>query len=274
MAIDAVTFDFFKTIGIKLIAGREFSSVSPADTLRGVIINESAAKEFHWSPEEAIGKKIRIGDIVLNGEVIGVVPDFNFGSLRVAITPLVISYPRTRLQDVYVRFNSKDLDAVLSSVQGDWKAILPDIPFDHVFLSSHLESLYQQDQLFAMMIQFFAGIAILIACLGLYALISQDIIYRIKEIGIRKVLGATTKEITMLILKQFIVLILIANIIAWPLSYFLMQRWLNEFTYHTSIHWLVFPAAGIGTLVLALLSIGSHSVRAAMTAPVESIRKD
>ena len=274
MAIDAVTFDFFKTIGINLIAGREFSLMSPADTLRGVIINESAAKEFHWSLEEAVGKKIRVGDIVLDGEVIGVVPDFNFGSLRVAIAPLVISYPRTRLQDVYVRFSSKDLNAVLSSVQADWKVILPDIPFDHVFLSSHLETLYKQDQLFEVMFQFFAAIAIFIACLGLYGLISQDIIYRIKEIGIRKVLGATTKEITILILKQFIVLIIIANILAWPLSYIFMQRWLNGFIYHTSIHWVVFPAAGIGTLVLALLSIASHSLKAAMTSPVDSIRKD
>jgi putative ABC transport system permease protein len=274
MAIDAITFDFFKTIGIKMLAGREFSNEQPADTLRGVIINEAAAKELGWTVQEALGKTIRIGEILHGGEVIGVVPDFNFNSLRVVITPLVMSYPRTRLQDIYVRFSGEDVSNVVSSVKSDWQQIVPDLPFDYVFLSAHLESLYRNDQIFAVMFRFFAVLAIVIACLGLYGLISQDVLYRMKEIGIRKVLGASVTQIAALVLKQFAFLLMIANIVAWPLGYFFMNQWLNEFSYHTSIHWSVFPLAGISVLGLALLSVFYNLHNAATMNPVESIRKD
>ena len=274
MAIDAVAFDFFKTIGVRLLAGREFTLNQPADTLRGVLLNAMAAKEFGWTPEEALGKTIRIGDILADGEVIGVVPDFNFGSLHSTVKPLVISYPRTRLQDIYIRFDNVAPANLISAVQSEWQVIAPDIPFDYVFLNLHLESLYRNEQLFSTMFRFFASVAIGIACLGLYALINQDILYRTKEIGVRKILGASVLNIVSLILKQFCLLIVAANFIAWPLAYVFMSEWLSEFAYHIELHWATFLVAGAAAILMAVFTVSYNTIRTALANPVKSIRNE
>lgn len=274
MAIDAVSFDFFRTIGINPVAGREFTRLSQADTLRGVIINESAAKEFGWPPALAIGKKIRVGDIVLDGEVIGVVPDFNFGSLRDRIAPLVLSYPRTRLRDVYVRFTSTSREQVVSVVTKTWSEIFPQLPIDYSFMDDHLSTMYRTEQRFSQMFSWFAIVAIVIACLGLYGTISQDILYRTKEIGIRKVLGESGLGVARLLLREFIVLVAVANIIAWPIAYLLMDQWLAGFVYRINLPWFTFPLAGAVVLLLSILSVSSLSVRAAAINPVQSLRND
>ncbi len=274
MNIDAITFDFFKTIGINLLAGREFNESRSADTLRGVIINQAAAKELGWSPEEAIGKKIRIGNIVLDGEVIGVTPDFHFGSLHKSIAPLVMSYPRTRLEDVYVRFSSNNLSTLIADIQKSWNIIAPDLPFDYVILNQHLQGLYRAEQSFLSLFRLFGMVAIIIASLGLYGLISQDLVFRVKEIGIRKVLGASVSSITFLLLKQFVVLVLVANLVAWPFCWYFMKTWLNEFSYHISINWLVFPGAGLVTVAIALLTISQKSIQSARANPVKSLRSE
>ena len=274
MAIDAISFDFFKTIGVSLLAGREFTLSQPSDTLRGVLLNAMAAKEFGWTPEDALGKPVRIGDILLDGEVIGVVPDFNFGSLHTTVKPLVMSYHRTQLQDIYIRFDKVEPATLISSVQSEWQVIAPDIPFDYAFLNLHLESLYRTEQLFSTMFRFFASVAIAIACLGLYALINQDILYRTKEIGVRKILGASVVNIVGLILRQFCLLIVIANVIAWPLAYFFMSQWLREFAYHTELHWMTFLVAGATALLMALVTVGYNSVKTALANPVSSIKNE
>jgi len=274
MAIDAVKFNFFETIGIKLIAGREFSLDQPSDTTSGVLINASASKALGWTPDQALGKKIRVGEIITDGVVIGVLPDFIFGSLHHAIKPLVISYPHTHLQDVYIRFSGNDLSKIVSSVEANWKKVMPHLPLDYVFMNQHLESLYQKDRDFSQMFNVFAVLAICITCLGLYGLISQDVLYRVKEIGIRKVLGADTLGITGLLLRQFIILIVLANVVAWPLSYYFMNRWLNEFSYHTSISLFIFPMAAMVVLLLSMITVSYLSIKAAMTNPVKSLRTE
>lgn len=273
MAIDAVTFDFFKTIGIALVAGREFTVAQHSDTTGGVIINLSAAKQFGWTPDEALGKKIRVGDI-REGEVIGVVPDYNYASLHNAIKPLVVFYPASHLQDVYIRFNTKNPNELISSVTADWREVMPHLPLDYSFMSDHLLGLYGQDQNFSKMFLFFSILAIGIACLGLYGLISQDILYRVKEVGVRKVLGASTFGINGLLLKPFVILILIANLIAWPFTTFFMNRWLAEFTYHTAIDWFVFPLSALAVLIISVLSVSYLSIKAAVANPVESLRSE
>lgn len=274
MAIDAIAFDFFKTIGVNLLAGREFTLRQPGDTLRGVLLNALAAKELGWTPEEALGKPIRIGEILHDGEVIGVVPDFNFGSLHSTVKPLVISYPRTRLQDIYIRFSNVAPANLISSVQSEWQVVAPDIPFDYAFLNLHLESLYNNEQQFSTMFRFFALIAIAIACLGLYALINQDILYRTKEIGVRKILGASVVNIVSLILKQFCLIIIVANVVAWPLAYIFMNEWLSEFAYHIELHWTTFIVAGAAAILMALLTVGYNTIRTALANPVKSIRNE
>jgi putative ABC transport system permease protein len=272
MPIDASTFDFFRTIGIEMVAGREFTEFQPADTLRGVIINQSAARIFGWTDEQAIGKKIRVGEIVNDGEVIGVVPDFHFGPLRNAIEPLVIYYPRTRLQDIYVRFHSDNPAELVSEVGSAWSEIVPDLPFDYVFLSEHLTGVYKPEKFFSMLFNFFATAAIAIACLGLYGLVSQDVVYRIREIGIRKVFGASVFGISVLIIKKFVVIVLIANILAWPVGWLMMKQWLDQFSYHVPLNVYVFPLAGIAVAVMALVSVSFKTMAAARANPVKSLR--
>jgi putative ABC transport system permease protein len=211
MAISAATFDFFKTIGTPLIAGREFSERQPADTLNGVLMNESALKSFGWTIDEAIGKKIRVGDILIDGELIGVIPDFNFGLLHSNIQPLVVYFPHTYLQDIYVRFQrGSDRQALLTSIEKSWRDMAPEFPFEYSFLGEYLNSLYTSEKFFFMLFKLFGVTAIVISCLGLFALISQDVIFRMKEIGIRKTLGASVSNILLMIVQPFILLIVLA----------------------------------------------------------------
>lgn len=272
MAIDAVAFDFFETIGIEMVAGREFTESQPSDTLHGVIINQSAARTFGWTDEGAIGKKIIVGSIVTEGEVIGVVPDFHFGPLRKAIEPLVISYPRTRLQDIYVRFQTGSPAELISDIRNSWNEISPELPFDYIFLGDHLSGLYKPEKFFSMLFNFFAIAAITIACLGLYGLVSQDVVYRIREIGIRKVFGASVFGISVLIVKKFLLIVLVANLLAWPAGFLMMEQWLDQFSYHIGLSLYVFPIAGISVAVIALLSISLKTIAAARANPVRSLR--
>jgi putative ABC transport system permease protein len=274
MPIDAVTFDFYRTIGVQMAAGREFTETQPADTLTGVIINQAAARTFNWTDEEALGKKIRVGEILNNGEIIGVVRDFHFGPLRKAIEPLVIYYPRTRLQDIYIRFHTDNPVEFVSEVRSAWNEISPDLPFDYTFLGDHLTSIYGAEKFFSMLFNFFATAAIVIACLGLYGLVSQDVVYRIREIGIRKVFGASIARISFMIVKKFLLIVLIANILAWPVGWLMMQTWLDQFSYHVPLNVFVFPVAGLATAAMALVSISFRTIAAARANPVNSLRND
>jgi putative ABC transport system permease protein len=275
MAIGSATFDFFKTIGTPLIAGREISERQPADTLQGVLLNESALKTFGWTIDGAIGRKIRVGDIVIDGEVIGIIPDFNFGLLRSSIQPLVMYFPRTHLQDIYVRFQpGSDVQAMLTSLEQDWKIAAPAFPFDFTFLAEHLDSLYTSEKFFFMLFRWFAVAAILISCLGLFALISQDVVFRVKEIGIRKTLGASVSNILLLIVQPFILLIILAGVVATPFSWWGMENWLSEFSYHTSIEWSIFLWAVVSTLIIALATISYKAIQASTANPVNSLRSE
>ena len=189
LPIDAVREDFYKTIGVPMIAGREFSLLHPTDSADGVIINREATKYFNWTPEEAIGKKITTGDLA-QGRVIGVVENFHNTSLHTEIKPLVVYYPRTLLQDIYLRVTPGEVPSLISGLQSDWAKVAPNVPFDFVFMNEHLQNLYNKDIQFSKMVKLFALLTILISILGLYGLISLISRQRIKEISIRKILGA------------------------------------------------------------------------------------
>ena len=275
MAIKDSAFDFLKTIGGRLIAGREISEQLPADTLQGVLINESAAKTFGWTPEEALGKKIKVGEIVLDGKIIGVTSDFNFEQLRSSIQPLVMYYPRTHIQDIYVRFQpGTHLQNLVTSLQGDWRTVAPEFPFDFTFLGEYLNSLYKAEKFFFLLFKLFTVVAICISCLGLFALVSQDVLFRIKEIGIRKTLGASVGNILSLIVTPFVGLIVLAGLIATPLSWWGMKRWLDEFSYHTDITWNVFPLALLGTICLAIITVSYKAIKAGLKNPINSLKSE
>jgi putative ABC transport system permease protein len=171
-----------------------------------------------------------------------------------------------------VRFKGKNLSGIISSISRDWNSILPSLPFDYTFMNDNLASLYRTDDIFEKIFKFFSAIAILIACLGFYGLLNQDIIYRIKEIAVRKVLGADVSRISVLLLQQYLFLFVIANLIAWPLSYYFMSKWLNEFPYRQTIQWLIFPFAGFVFLILSILSVIYMTAKAASSNPVKSLK--
>lgn len=275
MSIDAAPFDFLRTIGVEMVAGREISERNPGDTLRGVLLNESAIKVFGWTPEEALGKRIRVGEIVREGEVIGVFPDFHFASLRSAIGPLVMSFPRTRLSDIYVRFDAAaNPSELIQSMAADWARVVPEFPFDYKFLTVHLEHLYQSEKHFSLLFRLFAIMAMVISCLGLFAVVSQEVLYRVREIGIRKILGASILNVVVLICKPFSLLIVAATLVAFPLSWTAMQQWLSEFSYHTNLTWWIFAFGSLLTVAIALGTILIKTIRAGMANPVDSLQSD
>jgi putative ABC transport system permease protein len=272
MNIMSVSFDFFKTAGIPVIRGREFTRERAYDTLLGVILNESAVKRLGFTNEKAMGKDITVGEILLHGRVMGIVKDFNYSSLHNSVAPLVLYYPKSHIEDIFVRFHGDDPSNVVASVARDWNTVLPSLPFDYQFMNGNLAALYRTDEVFEKMFRFFSVMAILIACLGFFGLLSQDVIYRIKEIAIRKVLGARVSGISGLLLQKYLWLLAIANLVAWPVSYYYMRQWLNEFPYRESIHWILFPLTGFAFLVLAVLSVGLLTRKAATANPVSSLR--
>jgi putative ABC transport system permease protein len=179
--------------------------------------------------------------------------------------------PRANMDNVLIRVRPGNLDQVLASLSASWKTVLPDVPFDYGFLDEHLQDLYQKEQVFLRLVSTFSILAILIACLGLYGLVSFICTIRTKEIAVRKVLGARVGEIVSQILKPFGAYILIANAVAWPLAWFALGRWLNGFAYHVDVGPAVFVVAAATSLSVGFLTVVMKTVRAALASPAASL---
>ena len=223
-----------------------------------------------WTAEQAIGKSINYG--YRKGKIIGVVQDFNFETLHNEIVPIIFFITKTGNNQVTVRISGNDIPATLNFLKSKWKEYRADYPFDYNFLDDQLAGLYDKDQKSGDVFGIFAIIAAIIACLGLFGLSSFIAEVRTKEIGIRKVLGAKVSGIVFLLSKEFMLLILIANIIAWPLSYYFMNNWLSDFAYKIGISIWIFFGAGIAALLIALITVGTHAFKAATANPVEALR--
>ncbi|MEX2603282.1 MAG: FtsX-like permease family protein, partial [Gracilimonas sp.] len=251
--------------------GRSFDDSFATDSANGIIINEAAADAFGW--EDPIGKELRVSDI-MQGSVIGVAEDFHFASLHRQIQPLVMYIPPTNLEKVFVRIRPGNISASVASLKESWRSIVPDFPFSFVFLDDHLQQLYQNDQQFLKVLTLFTILTILVACMGLYGLISYVIQQRSKEIGIRKILGARISQVTWLLSSEFTKLVIIAFAISIPISYLVMQNWLQEFAYRTPIPWWAFLVAGLASLAIALGTISYQTIKTALMNPVESLRSE
>ncbi|MTI40741.1 ABC transporter permease [Fulvivirga lutimaris] len=273
MDINAVGDDFFKTIGVDMIAGREFSQTNAYDSANGIVINEQVAKAFGWTPEEALGKKIQASG-QRNGAVIGVVSNFHFQSLHNEIKPLVLIYPHTRLRNIYLRVDAQNFHNLVVSVESAWKDIIPEVPFDFVFLDDHLQSLYTTDRQFSSLIKVFSVITIVIATIGLFGLISLVSQFRMKEIGIRKVLGASVNSIVFILSKNFILLILVANLITWPIIYYFSSSWMDTFAYQQGFDLSFYFIGLMLTLFVALLTLFIQTFKSATRNPINVIRMD
>ena len=266
--------DFIPTYGIKIVAGRNFSKDYGMDT-SSFLINATAVKALELkSNEAAVGKQFQYGD--RKGTIVGVFNDFNFESLHQRIIPLVLYEPSVtdgNVGNISIK-TSGNVPAALAQIEKTWKKYLPEIPYEYKFLDARYAKLYEAENKESSILIIFSCIAIFIACLGLFGLSAFTITQRVKEIGIRKVLGASTGSIVELISKDFLVLVVIAAIIAFPVAWYAMNHWLHNFAYRINIAWWVFVAAGIIAFLIAFATISFQAVKAAISNPVKSLRSE
>jgi putative ABC transport system permease protein len=238
------------------------------------MLNETAAKALGWTPEQAIGRTIyRSG---ASGIVKAVVKDFHYAPLHQPIGPLVIFLDPYygHIFQCFVKVSGRDLPATLSDLETTWKQRVPHRPFQYHFLDDTYNKIYHAERQTAGIFTTFSTLAILLACLGLFALAAYSTVQRAKEIGIRKVLGAGVGQIVLLISGDFLKLVGVASLIAFPVAWWTMRDWLAQFAYRIDIHWWVFGAAGIAAVLVTLLTIGLQAIRAANTSLVKSLRSE
>jgi putative ABC transport system permease protein len=264
--------DYFKTLGMKIKKGRNFSGLP--DTLHSVIVNEMMVREFGWG-NEPLGKRVKFpGDTSGNYlEVIGVVKDFNQKSLYNPIAPLILFY-RPNSNSLQIKLNAKNIPAAIASVEGSWKKAFPDLPFQYTFLDQDFDSQYAADQKRGKIFTAFSILTILITCLGLLGLIAFTTQQRQKEISIRKVLGAGIGQIVQLVTRNFVVLVGISCLIAFPVAYLFMHKWLQVFRYNTGLTPLPFVLSALVVLAITLLTIIFHTTRAAVANPAKNLRAE
>lgn len=268
----AVDTTFFETYNMKLAAGRFFSKNFPTDTTKAVLVNEAAVRTFGWQkPENAIGKRFGKGDDARF--VIGVVKDFNFESLHKPVEALLINYALggNRLS---LKIDARHTDEAINHLQKVWRTSVTDIPLEYAFVDESVAEQYGNEQRMQGIFYGFAALSLLIACLGLFGLSIFVVERKIKEIGIRKVLGASVPGIVRLLSSDFLKLVLLAAIIASPLAWYFMNQWLQDFAYRINIGWWVFATAGMAALLIALFTISFKAVKAAIANPVTSLRTE
>lgn len=264
-----VDTDYVEALGLNVVEGRNFSRTFASDS-SAIIINEAAAHRFGWI--ESVGKEITEGTI--KGHVIGVVKDFHYQSLHQAIEPSVFFFPNTSrsFRELIIRLNPGNVSGALTFLEAKWKTFAPEEPFDYFFLDESYNALYQAENRLRQLIGTFAGIAVIIACLGLFGLAAFTAEQRTKEIGIRKVMGASIASIVFLLSKDVLQLVLIAILIATPLAYFMMSRWLESYAYRINMGVDTFLVAGILAVTIALLTVSYQAVKAASANPVNVLR--
>lgn len=269
----SVDYDFLQSFGMEMAAGRTFSRDFETDETEAYVVNETAVQEFKWgSPEHAIGKTIvKEGK---RGRVVGVIKDFNFASMVTPMSALVMELNPDQFSTLSIKFENTDVDRILKRIEIDWNKIFPEKAFEFSFLDEQLNGQYVTYRNFGVIIQTFTGIAILISCLGVYGLVLFTVQRKVKEIGVRKVLGANVGSILGLIYRDFAGLILAGFVIAVPISYYLMKQWLSNFIYRTDINVLsYFISLGI-VLIIVSLTISYQAIRAAQANPVKSLRSE
>jgi putative ABC transport system permease protein len=277
---NVVDEDFIKTIGAKIIAGTDFTAQDIKDVMADqqdkknyhFILNESAAKTLGWNPQEAIGKKMFLGE-ERPGTVKAVVKDFNFSSFYNPIKPLVLFNERWS-RNLLVKLSGSHLQQTLSFLESKWKLLIPYRPFEYHFLDEDYDKLYKSEIRLGRLLNIFAAIAVLLAALGLFGLSAYTAQQRTKEIGIRKILGAGVASIIALLSKDFMRLVVIASLIAFPLAWWVMRQWLQGFAYRVSISWKIFFFAGIIAIIIALVTVSIQAVKAALGNPVKSLRTE
>jgi putative ABC transport system permease protein len=266
---------YLSTLDIKLLQGRNFSKEFLSDS-GAVIINEAALK--FMGSKDLIGKKLyEIDDVktkkLKEFNIIGVVKNFNFSSLREVISPLALKL-HPSYGSIALRIQGENIPGLVEQVRSKWKTMAPGQPFDFAFMDEEFNNLYGTEQRMGKLFVSFAVLAIVIACLGLFGLVTYAAEQRTREIGVRKVLGANTANIVTMISKDFLKLVLLAALLAFPLSWWAMNRWLQDFAYRINISWWVFLIAGMMALLIAVVTVSYQALKAAWQNPVTSLRSE
>jgi putative ABC transport system permease protein len=267
----AVDEHYIETLDLTLVAGRTFESEK--DKQDGLVINETAMTMYGWnSPDEAIGKRINSPSSYPAGEVIGVVKDYHQLGLQRTIGPMVMDYNPQNSYLFAIRYKASDTQELLSQLSALWQRTFPGYEFNYYFLDEDFERQYQAEQRLASMFGLFAGIAIVIAIIGLVGLVSFMVVAKTKEIGVRKVLGANVIQLSALLSKEFVVLVVVANAIAIPLTWYFAHQWLQGFASKTPLQLTLFAEITVITIAGTLVTISIQTIRAAMADPINSLR--
>jgi putative ABC transport system permease protein len=268
-AVWTVDEDYLNTLGMKLLQGRNFSGQNLTDS-SAVIINETAVRVFGYG-NDPLNKPFYSGK---KCHIIGVVKDFNFTSLRDNISPLAMVMDNDWMASLSVKVNTNNLPALINQLERKWKDLAPNSQFEYSFMDEGFNALYKNEQRMGKLFIIFTTLAIIIACLGLFGLAAYAAEQRNREIGIRKVLGANVSTLVAMLSKDFIKLVFISIIIATPLAWWVMQKWLQGFAYRQNIQWWVFVVTGFGAVIIAFITVSFQSIKAALANPVESLRSE
>jgi putative ABC transport system permease protein len=277
-----VDYDYIETLGIELVAGRGFSKEMTTDANEAFIINETAVKELGFgTAENALGQPLEWNvwggegtDSLKRGQIIGVVKDFHYKSLYDKMEPTVLQIFPPAYWKVAVKMETADLPNTLAQVKEVWSQFAPDFPIDYRFLDDSFEQMYQAEDKLKVLLSIFTAMAIFVGCLGLFGLAAYAAERRKREIGIRKVLGASVENIVLLLSQDFVKLVLLALLIASPIAWYFMNDWLQDFAYRINVGWWVFVLAGLTAVTIALLTVGFHAIKAALKNPVRNLRTE
>jgi ABC-type antimicrobial peptide transport system permease subunit len=263
-------FDFVETMKVDMVAGRPFSQAHPGDKGRAFLVNEEVPKLMGLGPAEAVGR--RFSFMSVDGTIVGVMKNYHFQSLRNAIEPLAVVLDPEAVRFAVIRLRAGDVPSGLEAVESAWQAVNPLYPFEGRFIDEDFDQIYRSDESLGAILNVFATVAVLIACLGLLGLASFMAEQRTKEIGVRKVLGASVGGVVVLFSKEFAKWVAIANLIAWPVGYLAMKSWLSGFAFRVPQPWWVFAASGAGALAIAMLTVSFQAMRSALSDPIKALR--
>jgi putative ABC transport system permease protein len=267
--------NYIPTLGMQMAKGRNFSKQFLTDS-SAIIVNEAAAKLLGFA--DPINKPLYVLSSIQNKtivtyHIIGVVKDFNYNSLRQMVTPLALFYGK-QVSKIALKINTSNIKGLISQIENKWKTMSPGQPFNYSFMNEQFNNQYRTEQRISQMSVSFAILAILIACLGLFGLVTYAAEQRIKEIGIRKVLGASVVNVVSMLSKDFLKLVIISAVIAFPVAWWAMHKWLQDFAYRVQIGWWIFALAGLIAVAIALLTVSFQAIKAALTNPVKNLRAE
>jgi ABC-type antimicrobial peptide transport system permease subunit len=264
--------DYVNTYKLQVIAGRNYIK---GDTANEFLANEELIKKLGiTNPQDAIGKELNFWDGQIKAPIVGVIKDFNSQSLQQTMAPVLLANNKNVYRFINIKIQPENLKQTLAAIEQLWTSAYPDHVYEYQFLDESIAALYKQERQLSQLYKIFAGIAIFLSCLGLYGLASFMAVQRIKEVGIRKVLGATIQNVIYLFSKEFIILIAIAFVIASPIAWYFMHQWLQDFAYRIDISWTIFVIGGIASLLIALITVSFQAIKAAIANPVKTLRTE